>query len=64
MAKGKDAVDGNVYWSGRKSYCILQDDRLINWRRFVLINFNMCSISCSVNTKILQNLHFTKIFVH
>ena len=30
MAKGKDAVDGNVYWSGRKSYCILQDDRLIN----------------------------------
>ena len=30
MAKRKDAVDGNVYWSGRKSYCILEDDRLIN----------------------------------
>lgn len=60
MAKRKDAVDGNVYWSGRKSYCILEDDRV----RFVLINFSMCSISCSVNTKILQNLHFTKSFVH
>ena len=37
MAKRKDALDGNVYWSGRKLYHILQDDNV----RFILINFNI-----------------------
>ena len=37
MAKRKDALDGNVYWSGRKLYRILQDDNV----RFILINFNI-----------------------
>ena len=37
MAKRKDALDGNVYWSERKLYRILQDDSV----RFILINLNM-----------------------
>ena len=37
MAKRKDAMDGNGYWSERKLYRILQDDSV----RFILINLNM-----------------------
>ena len=37
MAKRKDALDGNEYWSERKLYRILQDDSV----RFILINLNM-----------------------
>ena len=54
MAKRKDALDGNVYWSGGKLYCILQDDSV----RSVLINLNM------LLTFIVLYLHFRKIFVH
>ena len=54
MAKRKDALDGNVYWSGGKLYCILQDDSV----RSVLINLNM------LLAFIVLYLHFRKIFVH
>ena len=37
MAKRKDTLDGNAYWSGRKLYRILQDDNV----RFILINLNI-----------------------
>ena len=54
MAKRKDALDGNVYWSEGKLYCILQDDSV----RSVLINLNM------LLAFIVLYLHFRKIFVH